>query len=204
MTMLYARGITRSVISARVGDQFGVGKVEVKAAQWVESVAEATTRLTGNPVDVFNPYEIEIPDGSDVAVAGFEVADPGLERQLVIVGLDQRCSVVIPGLKALYFLTELPRDPKGLEIDRGAWIDIPSNVHAWPEGVKQPEQVLCRSSEDPKHYKLYKYRREIEGTDWEDTGLLFGGTFTAESWDRFAKRMASILAIHALADEEGS
>ena len=194
--MMFVDGTTRSVISAAVGDQLGSGKVEVEAPQFDESW-EMTVRLTGNPIDVSNIYNIELPAGLKVSVAR-------LDGRSSIINFPRNCAVRIPGIAAVYFLTEIPPDPDGLEIELGAWIDIPSNVHAWPPGVKAPEQVVCRSKEDPKRYKLYKYRREIEGTDYEDTGLLFGGTFTADSWDRFAKGMASILAIHALADEEGS
>jgi hypothetical protein len=194
-TMLFANGVTSSDISAKVGHQPGNGKVEVKAPAWDES--GGAVELTDPLVDVFNPYAVEIPAGTDVAVGG-------VDGQWAIVALDQKCAVQIPGMDMLYFLTELPEDPDGLKIELGAWVQIPSNVHAWPPSVKAPEQVLCRSKEYPNHYKLYKYRREIEGTNWEDTGLGFGGTFTSKSWESFAKGMASILAIHALAEAEGS
>ncbi len=193
--MLFANGMTRSDISAKVGHRPGYGQVEVEAPVVDES--GVTIELTDHLVNAFNPYAIEIPSGIEVAVAG-------VVGQLTIVALDSKCSVQIPGIDVVHFLTELPKDPDGLKIELGAWVQIPSNVHAWPEGVKAPDQVLCRSKEDPKHYKLYKYRREIEGTDWEDTGLLFGGTFTAESWERFHKIMVSFRQLDLVATEEGS
>jgi hypothetical protein len=191
--MFYVSGITKSVISARIGNRVGTGKVEVKAS-WVN---ETGVDPTGKIVDAININGIEIPEGYPVSLV---YVDGG---HLAIFDFDKKCSVQIPGLGSIYFLNGFPKDPEGLEIKLGDWIDIPPNVHAWPEGTKAPEQVLCRSKEDPKHYKLYKYRREIEGTDWEDTGLLFGGTFTAESWERFRRIMASFRHLDPVATEEG-
>jgi hypothetical protein len=195
MIMMLMSGTTKSVISARVGDQLGSGKVEIGAPQWDESLGELTIK-PGNPVDVLNIHEVEIPAGVKVAVAF-------VDGRLTLINFDRKCAVQIPGMGSVYFLTELPTDTDGLEIELGAWIDIAPNVYAMPPGTKPPEQVLCRSTEDPKHYKLYRYRREIEGTDYEETGLMFGGTFTAESWERFHGIMASFSHLDRVAAEEG-
>ena len=112
-------------------------------------------------------------------------------------------AVKTPPLKSVYFVTERPEDLSGLKIEDGAWIEIPTNVYAWPEGARRPEPVLCQSKDDPRHYKLFKYCDEIEGTEWEDTGLNFGGTFSAESWRRFAEHLSFFRALHAIPDEEG-
>jgi hypothetical protein len=113
------------------------------------------------------------------------------------------CAVRVPDVDSVYFLTEPPDDRAGLDVEEGAWIDIPPNVHAWPPGVEAPEQVLCRSSHDPKHYKLFKYREEVDGDEWEPVGL-FGGTFSKESWSRFASRLDSLRALHAVPGEGGA
>lgn len=114
------------------------------------------------------------------------------------------CAVRTPPLDSVYFLTELPDSREGLEIEEGAWIDIPPNVHAWPPGIRAPEQILCRSRDDPEHYKLFKYRDEVDGDEWEETGLNFGGTFSRRSWGRFAASLPSVRALHAIPDEEGA
>jgi hypothetical protein len=111
------------------------------------------------------------------------------------------CAVRVPDIDSVYFLTEPPDDIQGLDVEEGAWIDIPPNVHAWPQGVEAPEQILCRSGSDPRHYKLFKYRDEVDGDEWEPAGL-FGGTFSKESWTRFALGLDSIGALHAIPDEE--
>jgi hypothetical protein len=69
-------------------------------------------------------------------------------------------------------------------------------------GARQPETLLCQSSEDPKHYKLFKYRNEIEGSEWQDVGLDFGGTFSKDSWERFAAKLPAIRALQAIPDDE--
>jgi hypothetical protein len=111
-------------------------------------------------------------------------------------------AVKTPPLTSIYFLMDLPDNTEGLEVEEGAWVEVPTNVNAWPEGARRPETVLCRSREDPKHYKLFKYRNEIEGTEWEETGLNFGGTFSKTSWERFAKSLPSLMALHAIPDED--
>jgi hypothetical protein len=105
-------------------------------------------------------------------------------------------------MSSIYFLTELPDDADALDLQEDAWVEIPTNVYAWPEGARRPEPVLCQSKEDPRHYKLFKYLNEIEGTDWEDTGMSFGGTFSAESWKAFAKSLASLKSLQAIPGEE--
>jgi hypothetical protein len=113
------------------------------------------------------------------------------------------CSVRTPFTQAVFFLNEIPENPDGsLEIEEGAWVEVPMNVAAWPEGARRPESVLCRSTEDPKHYKIYKYRNEIEGTEWEETGLNFGGTFSKDSWEDFARRLGAVRALHTVPDHD--
>jgi hypothetical protein len=97
-------------------------------------------------------------------------------------------------------VTERPDDAPGLEIE-GGWIDIPPNVNAWPEGADRPEQVLCRSVSDPLHYKVFKYRRELDPAEFREIGMNFGGTFSKSSWERFAKSLPSLMALHAIPDE---
>jgi hypothetical protein len=114
------------------------------------------------------------------------------------------CSVQIHGTQSIYFLTETPDNPDGLlEIDPGAWVEVPMNVLWWPEGARRPESVLCRSTEDPKYYKIFKYRNEIEGTEWEEAGLSFGGTFSKDSWREFAERLGSMTrAMHTVPNDD--
>jgi hypothetical protein len=192
---MFKSGMTRTVITPRIGHQMGSGLVEFEDPLADESDV-MTLRPTGHLVEANNIHGIEIP-------AGFFVSLATIDGEWAIVNFDKKCAVQIPRMDSRYFLTEYPRNPQGLEVELGAWIDIPPNVHAWPEGARAPEQILGRSLEDPKHYKLFKYRREIDGTDWEDTGMSFGGTFTAESWEAFARSLASLNSLQTIPGDEG-
>jgi hypothetical protein len=110
-------------------------------------------------------------------------------------------AVKVPGMHAIFFLMDLPEGQEGLDIEEDAWVEVPMNVNLWPEGARRPETVLCQSRDDHKHYKLFKYRNEIEGTEWEETGLNFGGTFSKDSWKEFAQRLGAIRALHAIPDD---
>ncbi len=112
------------------------------------------------------------------------------------------CAVKITGMPSIFFINEPPDDQEGLEIEDGAWVEVPMNVSLWPEGARRPEQVLCRSKQDPLYYKLFKYRNEIEDSDWAVTGMNFGGTFSRHSWRNFASRLGAIRALQAIPDDE--
>jgi hypothetical protein len=107
---------------------------------------------------------------------------------------------MLPDRESIYFLTEPPDQTEGLEVVEGAWVEVPTNVNLWPEGAARPETVLCRSRLDPKHYKMFKYRREIDSQEWEETGLNFGGTFSKLSWHAFASRIPSLMALQAISE----
>ena len=113
------------------------------------------------------------------------------------------CSVMLPDWDSIYFLTDPPDRTEGLQIVEGAWVEVPINVGLWPDGAPRPETVLCRSRRDPEHYKLFKYRREVDAQEWDEAGLHFGGTFSKQSWNAFASRIPSLLALQAIPDREG-
>ncbi len=93
-------------------------------------------------------------------------------------------AVTTDRLNAIHFLSERPQG-EGLKIQEGVGLDIPSNLELWPSGEPGPEQVLCVSLSDPKHYKLFKFSRDIDPTEFEPTGKSFGGVFSKTAWERF-------------------
>jgi hypothetical protein len=111
-------------------------------------------------------------------------------------------SVKIPGMHAIFFLMELPEEREGLDVEEGAWVEIPSNIGLWSEGADDPRQTLCRSTSDPLHYKLFRGDRGINPAEFEPTGMSFGGTLSSSAWRRFAEGVPAIKAFHAIPDTE--
>ena len=100
-------------------------------------------------------------------------------------------AVRVPALHTICFVMGEPFRKDGWTVEPGAWVEVPINVNAWPDGAPRPEQVLCRSVDDEKHYKIFKYRDEVESDEWRETGLNFGGTFSTTSWEQFAETLPS-------------
>jgi hypothetical protein len=73
----------------------------------------------------------------------------------------------------MVFLTERPSSGRW-EVQDDVEIDIPPNFSDWPEGAAVPEQVLCVSTSDPKHFKIFKDSRDIDTSEFRKTGLNFG------------------------------
>jgi hypothetical protein len=113
------------------------------------------------------------------------------------------CAVKVPGMNSVYFLTEPPDDREDFEIEEGAWVEVPMNHHLWTEDSPRPDPVLCQSREDRQHYKIFKYRDQVEEEVWEETGLNFGGTFSRTTWKRLAALFPAVRALHAITEDEG-
>lgn len=92
----------------------------------------------------------------------------------------------------IYFVMGEPFVRSGWTVEPGAWLEVPVTVNEWPINHPRPDQVLCRSIEDDKHYKIFKYRDEVDPGEWFDVSLIFGGTFSPDSWRRFAEQLPSI------------
>ena len=86
-------------------------------------------------------------------------------------------------------------------VEEGVELDLPANYAEWPDGADRPEQVLCVSTTDPKNYKVFKYRREVDPAEYRPTGMNFGGLFSGTAWERFVARLPAALAGRAEADE---
>ena len=101
-------------------------------------------------------------------------------------------AVRVPARNAIYFVMGEPVTKPGWTVEPGAWLDVPININDWPLNMPRPEQVLCRDVEDKQHYKVFKYRDEIEPELWEQIDLNFGGTFSTSSWNLFAQGLPSL------------
>ena len=93
-------------------------------------------------------------------------------------------AVASPKHNTMYFLEERPEVAPDLVIEDGVEMaPIGSAMDAtWPLDAKRPDRVLCRSRTDPKFYKLFKYRDEVNPAEFEETGKNFGGLMSREQW----------------------
>lgn len=102
-------------------------------------------------------------------------------------------AVTVAPLNAVFFVSDRP-EPGPWPVEEGVGLDYAPNVAQWTRNGRIPEQVLCASTANPKYYKVFKYRAEVQTHEFWPTGRAFGGIFAKESWDRFAVRLAENLA----------
>ena len=114
-------------------------------------------------------------------------------------------AVSIKSWNSLYFLMNRP-DGDRWEVEEGVEVDIPPNYDVWPERAQCPQHVLCRSTLNPKHFKLFKCEKDVDRGAFLPTGKNFGGVFAKSTWERFAQGLLSKLARPetAVADPPGA
>jgi hypothetical protein len=75
---------------------------------------------------------------------------------------------------SITFVKEIPKEFEGRYEAEVILDPPPADLNIWPQGTDRPEVVLCVAEDDPKHYRVYKYRRDIaEG--FRSTGRNYGG-----------------------------
>jgi hypothetical protein len=91
-----------------------------------------------------------------------------------------------PGMTTLVFTWEHPRragyrgdfvEGVTLEYDMLA-------VHSWPDGHARPEACVGRAPDNPKHYKVFKYRSERQAAGYEPVA---GSPAVFGSWKDYLK-----------------
>ncbi len=110
-------------------------------------------------------------------------------------------AVTIEPLRAIYFLDTKPEENRW-KVQEGVELDIPFNYDTWPDGEESPEQILCTSVENPLHYKLFKYRRDINPAEFQPTGKNFGGIYSRSTWARLTRSLAASTAVEDVPDTE--
>ena len=65
-----------------------------------------------------------------------------------------------------------------------------------------PEQVVCVSTTDPKHFKVVKYNRDVDPSEFKVTGMTFGGFFSRRTWERFASKLPAHLRFAKIPDDK--
>ena len=71
------------------------------------------------------------------------------------------------------------------ECEDGVRLDLdPEVVYSWPEGETRPEACLGRAPDDPKQYKVFRYKKDLESQGYEP---LSGSTLVFGSWADYLK-----------------
>ena len=102
-------------------------------------------------------------------------------------------AVTIEPLNTTFFVSERPEDNEW-EVQEGVALDAAPLYGTWTADREPFEQILCESTSDPKYYKLFRNRRDIDPGQFRPTGRHFGGLFSKPSWDRFAKQAPAAIA----------
>jgi hypothetical protein len=102
-------------------------------------------------------------------------------------------AVTIEPLNTICFVSERP-DDNPWEVQEGVALDITFNFNIGPWDPEGAGHILCVSTSDPKHYKLFKNKRDIDPAQFRPAGRRFGGLFSKPSWERFAKQAPAALA----------
>jgi hypothetical protein len=88
----------------------------------------------------------------------------------------------------------------GGRIVEGVYLNVPEGVNRWPDGAPAPEEVLCVSRSDPKHYEVFKYSGEVDRAAFEPTGLDYSVIGSEDAWETF---VATLRKLDDIAREAG-
>jgi hypothetical protein len=80
-------------------------------------------------------------------------------------------------------------------------IDVPVGIFEWPVGADAPENVLGRSTRDPSRFRAFKYRREMQETEFEPFGMSYALFGTDRQWRTFMDGMRAAEAIGSQTDD---
>ncbi|HKI19403.1 MAG TPA: hypothetical protein VKA15_16070 [Isosphaeraceae bacterium] len=103
-------------------------------------------------------------------------------------------AVTIEPLNAIFFVSERP-DGDEWEVQQEVSLDVPANYAAHPRDAEPPEQVLCRSTVDHNHFRVYNHLRDVDTAAFQPVGRHFGGIFSKSSWDRFVNQVPGALRV---------
>ncbi len=110
-------------------------------------------------------------------------------------------AVTIEPLNGIYFVSERPNGDEW-DVEEGVSLDLPSTYIAATKGPEPPEQALCRSTADHKHYALFVNRRDVDPARFQPVGRHFGGLFSKSSWERFASGVLAARKFLEIPDDE--
>jgi hypothetical protein len=93
-------------------------------------------------------------------------------------------------------------DRFGGRIVEGVSLFVPEGVNDWPEGASAPEEVLCVSRSDPKHYEVFKYAGQVDRGEFEPTGQNYSMLASEGEWAAFVEWLNKLDEIARLGPDE--
>lgn len=101
-----------------------------------------------------------------------------------------------PGITHLVFTYDDPRmDGYSGNVIEGVSLDRDKEVAIWRDGQERPSTCVGRDRNNPKHYKVFKYSRDLPPAEYEP---IQGKAVVVESWSDYLK----LWAPDELPDEE--
>jgi hypothetical protein len=83
----------------------------------------------------------------------------------------------------------------------GVTLDAPDDVDQKPEGRSFPDPELCVDASDPRHYRVFKFSRDVPGSGFVPTGKAHTVVRGAGEWRRFLESLRRLDAIGRDTDE---
>lgn len=122
-------------------------------------------------------------------------------------------AIKLDRFNVVIFAPEVPEDLRGPIEDLGGEIledvgldhyaDGPigeDDVALWPHGAEAPDQVLCVARDDPKQFRVYKYKHQIDRAAFVPAGMQHG-CYSAPALRKFVASLRSLDAIASHTDE---
>jgi hypothetical protein len=110
-------------------------------------------------------------------------------------------AITIEPLNGIYFVYDRP-DDSPWDVEDGVELDIYPLYGTWPPDLGPLRQTLCVSTSDPKYFRVYLHSKDIGIKEFRLTGRRFGGLFSKEAWERYAKTAPGLIATLCRDDDE--
>ncbi len=94
-------------------------------------------------------------------------------------------ALIDPKRNVISFIKQLPRwldaeyqQTLGVQVLHDVKLDpIPTDLNIWPDGEVRPETVVCSYRENPDHFRVFKYSKEIDKRRFLPSGRTYGGVY---------------------------
>lgn len=110
-------------------------------------------------------------------------------------------AVTIEPLNTIVFLSDPPEDGEW-DLEENVGLDVPMNFADWLPGTEPPEALLYKSTANDRHYKVFRYKKDVDQTRYRPTGRMFGGVLSRPTWHHFVKALPMVLRNLEIREED--